>query len=157
MFGEAHLSTGQARTQTAALFPQALGYAGRPQGSGGPPRARPQAAVGVAPTPERLRARRDFLAANKGRRAVTDGFILLARDRADGGGVRVGFTVTKKIGNSVVRNRLKRRLRALVSESMPALASPAHDYVLIGREAGLTRAYADLIADLQRAVRKVAR
>lgn len=88
---------------------------------------------------------------------MTDGFILLARDRADGGGVRVGFTVTKKIGNSVVRNRLKRRLRALVSESMPALASPAYDYVLIGREAGLTRDYADLTADLARAVRKVAR
>ena len=43
---------------------------------------------------------------------MTDGFILLARDRADDGAVRVGFTVTKKIGNSVVRNRLKRRLRA---------------------------------------------
>lgn len=88
---------------------------------------------------------------------MTDGFILLARDRADGGGVRVGFTVTKKIGNSVVRNRLKRRLRALVAESMPAIAAPAHDYVLIGREAGLTRTYADMIADLTRAVRKVAR
>lgn len=88
---------------------------------------------------------------------MTDGFILLARDRADGGAVRVGFTVTKKIGGAVVRNRLKRRLRALVRESLPALASPAHDYVLIGREAGLTRAYADMAADLERAVRKMAR
>lgn len=88
---------------------------------------------------------------------MTDGFILLARDRADGGGIRVGFTVTKKIGNSVVRNRLKRRLRAAAAEVLPVAARDGHDYVLIGREAGLARDFAALTADLTRAVQKTAR
>ena len=64
--------------------------------------------------PERIRLRRDFLAANQGRRVPTAGFVLLVRQREDGNAaMRAGFTVTKKVGNSVVRNRLKRRLREI--------------------------------------------
>ncbi|MFZ4381612.1 MAG: ribonuclease P protein component, partial [Sandarakinorhabdus sp.] len=71
--------------------------------------------------PERIRLRRDFLAANQGRRVPTAGFVLLVRQREDGNAaMRAGFTVTKKVGNSVVRNRLKRRLREIVRLVLPA-------------------------------------
>ena len=86
------------------------------------------------------------------------GFVLLVRDRADEDmTVRVGFTVTKKIGNAVVRNRMKRRLRALVRETFPAHAIPGADHVLIGRSSGIERDYATLGAELKRALGKVAR
>jgi ribonuclease P protein component len=86
---------------------------------------------------------------------VTDGFILLARNRADQAPARVGFTVTKKIGSAVVRNRLKRRLREAARLGL-AGAPAGHDYVLIGRAAGLTRDFAALVADLERAAAKAA-
>ncbi len=104
-----------------------------------------------------MSARRDFLAANKGRRAVTPGFILLVHPRDDGdSAVRAGFTVTKKIGNSVVRNRLKRRLRALAWALLPVDGHPGCDHVLIGRGDGLARDFAALEADLAKALRRTA-
>ena len=66
--------------------------------------------------------------------------------------VRVGYTVTKKIGNAVVRNRLKRRLRAAVREVMPSAAPAGHDIVLIGRSGGLGQEFAKLTRDLARAI-----
>lgn len=86
------------------------------------------------------------------------GFVLLARDRADGDDlVRVGYTVTKKVGNAVVRNRMKRRLRELARAALPAGGRPGHDYVLIGREGGIERDFAALGAELAKALAKVAR
>jgi ribonuclease P protein component len=86
------------------------------------------------------------------------GFVLLMRPRGDEDDtVRVGFTVTKKIGNAVVRNRMKRRLRALVRETFPAHAIPGADHVLIGRSSGIERDYATLAGELKRALAKVAR
>ena len=61
---------------------------------------------------ERLRQRADFLAAATGAKAPTAAFVLQARKRGDSGPIRVGFTVTKKVGNAVERNRVRRRLKA---------------------------------------------
>jgi len=84
------------------------------------------------------------------------GFVLLVRQRADDDAtVRVGFTVTKKIGNAVVRNRMKRRLRALVRETFPDHAIPGADHVLIGRSGGVERTYAMLVDELRRALKKL--
>ena len=75
------------------------------------------------------------------------------RVRGDGDeGKRAGFTVTKKIGNSVVRNRLKRRLRALARDLLPEAGVTGADHVLIGRSDGLTRDFAALTADLRKAL-----
>lgn len=70
--------------------------------------------------------------------------------------MRVGFTVTKKIGNAVVRNRLKRRLRALARDLLPRAGVVGADHVLIGRGDGVARDFAALSRDLERALRKVA-
>ncbi|MEQ8355769.1 MAG: ribonuclease P protein component [Kiloniellaceae bacterium] len=71
--------------------------------------------------------------------------------------VRVGFTVTKKVGNAVVRNRVKRRLRAAAAEVFPLCGRAGTDYVVIGRLGTLTRAYDALKADLEQAVTKLDR
>jgi ribonuclease P protein component len=63
--------------------------------------------------------------------------------------------VTKKIGNAVVRNRAKRRLREVARAVLPLYGTPGHDYVLIGRDATLTRPFTSLIDDLKQALRKV--
>ena len=81
--------------------------------------------------------------------------MLLARPN-EGAGLRFGITVTKKIGNAVVRNRMKRRFRALVHELLPNQGLPDHDHVLIGREGGVEREFARLRDELVVALARAA-
>jgi len=69
--------------------------------------------------------------------------------------LRVGFTVSKKVGNAVARNRVKRRLRALAAEILPVHAKPGFDLVIIGRRATINRPYAKLVDDLLNALDKM--
>ena len=107
-----------------------------------------------------LKIRADFLriAADR-RKAVTPGLILQASPRAagsdSGAAVRVGFTASHKVGNAVVRNRAKRRLRAAAAQILAEQGNPGTDYVLIARGATAERPYAALVADLASALRKV--
>lgn len=101
--------------------------------------------------PEVMRKRSDFLAASAGLRVARPGFVLLTR--ANGGNrLRFGITVTKRIGNAVVRNRMKRRFRALLREALPSAGLPGHDHVLIGREGGIAREFAVLRVELAAAL-----
>lgn len=106
-----------------------------------------------------LRKRADFLRAASARRQGMPGFLLQARRReADeaGQGVRIGFTCSKKLGNAVIRNRAKRRLRALAREVMPGIARPGWDYVLVGRPgATVSRDFAEMRGDLAAALARV--
>ena len=86
------------------------------------------------------------------------GFVLLVRDRGDGEpGMRIGITVTRKIGGAVVRNRMKRRFRALARELLPAAGIVGADHVLIGRAGGVERPFDQLRAELGKALAKLAR
>lgn len=98
-----------------------------------------------------IRKRADFLAANKGLRNARAGFVLLTAANA-GHGKRFGVTVTKKIGNAVVRNRMKRRFRELLRAALPGEGLADTDHVLIGREGGVERDFATMRAELAAAL-----
>ncbi len=86
------------------------------------------------------------------------GFVLLVRDRRDGDpALRIGITVTKKIGGAVVRNRMKRRFRALARELLPTSGIAGADHVLIGREGGIEREFDALRTELGPALARVRR
>ena len=104
-----------------------------------------------------LRKRADFLAANRGIRVARPGFVLLVnRDAAGEDLMRYGITITKKIGNAVVRNRMKRRFRELLREALPASGIPGADHVLIGRDGGIERDFAKLREELAAALSRAA-
>ena len=102
-----------------------------------------------------IRKRADFLAANRGLRVARPGFVLLARPNG-GLGKRFGVTVTKKIGNAVVRNRMKRRFRELLRAALPEAGLADHDHVLIGREGGVERDFAQMREELAAALARAA-
>lgn len=104
----------------------------------------------------RLKRRAEFLRVAGGRRSSQPGLVLQVRPQPPeaASGPRVGFTVTKKVGCAVERNRVKRRLRAAVHE-LRAQARDGHDYVVVGRRDALGRPFAALVGDLDRAMRKL--
>jgi len=104
---------------------------------------------------ERLRQRTDFLAVAAGARAPVSGFVLQALDRRKDGPVRVGFTVSKKVGNAVERNRVRRRLREMVRLAPPSGMQPGYDYVLIGRRRALDLPFHRLLEDFNQALGRV--
>lgn len=129
--------------------------------------------------PQRLKQRREFLqVARAGRKWAAPGLVLQVLDRhvvtnakahghADNrpkvsagdpvgeDNIRVGFTVTKKVGGAVIRNRARRRLRAAVETVMPSHAAPGRDYVVIGRARTNARPFSALVGDLETALRKL--
>jgi len=107
-------------------------------------------------SPARLKRRAEFLrVAAKGRKAATHGLVLQALPRGDDQPARIGFTVTKKIGNAVVRNRTRRRLKEAARLELAQHAVSGVDLVLIGREATRARDFPDLRGDLRRALQRV--
>lgn len=104
--------------------------------------------------PERLKKRREFLrAAQRGKRAARPGLVLQALPD-DGARLHLGFTVTKKVGNAVTRNRARRRLKEAARLSLPEMGLAGWDLVLIGRDGTIARPFAQLIEDLRGALRQ---
>ena len=108
---------------------------------------------------ERLKRRTDFRAAAAGARVSAGAFVLQARHRDAAGPVRIGFTVSKQVGNAVERNRVRRRLREMVRRASGTALCAAlhanHDYVLIGRAAALKTPFADMVRELDAALRRI--
>jgi ribonuclease P protein component len=104
---------------------------------------------------ERLKRRRDFLAAAAGASVSTPGFVVQQRRRADSGPARVGLTVSRKVGGAVERNRLRRQLREIVRLSAATSLKAGSDYVVVGRRAALDIPFVKLTADFAGALERL--
>ena len=102
---------------------------------------------------ERLRQRADFLAAAAATKVPTAAFVLQVRKRNDEGPLRVGFTVSRRVGTAVERNRVRRRLKQVVRlcAGLPA----GNDYVLVGRREALSRPFDAMVEDFKRAIARL--
>jgi ribonuclease P protein component len=151
MTDEAHFSAEQPGSRPASRLSLTDGDTRRSGSDSRPSCPRSEDAVRLIP----IAKRRDFLAANIAKRVAMPGFVLLVRDRADDVATkRLGVTVTKKIGGAVVRNRMKRRFRALAREVIAPQGLVGADHILIGRAGGVERPYAQLKDELMRAIKK---
>src|ERR1700750_2024750 len=106
---------------------------------------------------DRLKKRADFIAAAQGSRAARPAFIVQSRTRDDVGAVRIGFTVSKKVGTATERNRVRRRLREIVRRGDVMSLPLPRDYVIVGRRTALERDFAAMVEDLQSAMHRLAR
>ncbi len=115
--------------------------------------SRPESA-GPNPGPglDRLKQRSEFLRAARGVRRVTPGLTLEICENPGSSAIRVGFTASRKVGGAVVRNRAKRRLRAVAAEILTGAGRPGTDYVLVARRDTATRPFESLKADLAQAL-----
>lgn len=111
-----------------------------------------------------LKKRQDFLRVRGGRRCQNAAFVLETKPRPQplasshdqaSDGPRFGFTITKKIGNAVVRNRIRRRLKHAIGQLAEEFAQPGYDYILIARRAAVTTHFIDLKKDLERCFQRV--
>jgi ribonuclease P protein component len=105
----------------------------------------------------RLKQRADFLAAASGAKVATAAFVLQGRNRGDEGPARIGFTVSRKVGTAVERNRVRRRLRDIIRRGATGSLRSGHDYVLVGRRTALSRTFEAMIEDLSNALRRLER
>jgi ribonuclease P protein component len=105
--------------------------------------------------PGRLKRRAEFLrVASSGKKAAIGGVVLQAMPRADALPARLGFTVTKRVGNAVIRNRTRRRLKEaarLLLADRPVIGA---DLVLIGRDSTRKRNFIALQDDIRRALQR---
>ena len=157
--GEEDLPTQQDRAQAPARLPRPHGDCRRPQGDRRAPRPGPEEAfrlTDTATTTGRLKRRAEFQKVARGHRVHSAAFTLQAG--ASGGDAeafaRFGFTVTKKVGNAVVRNRIRRRLREAVRLSEVLSTRAGTDYVVVARREALAIPFDRLMADLEASVRK---
>ena len=161
------VSAEPARAQTPPRIPSPHGDKERPEGAQPPPGQGPQEAVGLTfsliRAPERLRKRPEFQYVQKGERKGRTTLAAQARRRpasADGrpddGPPRVGFTCTKKIGTSVIRNRSRRRLREAARQLVPLHGLPGVDYVFLARDATADAPWDALLDDMKDALLRLA-
>lgn len=151
----------QPEAQKAPRVPRAHGDQERPEGSRLPPRQGPEASECLSstssnPSPlliERLRVRREFLYVAEGYAERRRLVVVQARRRGQPRpALGLGFTATKKVGGSVVRNRARRRLREAARQLLPGLGVAGVDYVLVARQETGTAAWPRLLDDLEKAL-----
>jgi ribonuclease P protein component len=161
---EAHFSAEQSRACPSPRFSSPYVNRRWPQHPERTSRTRPQETLGLIPEQADrdmrgysvIKKRSDFLAANRGKRYATPGFVLLVRDRQDDNpAIRLGITITKKVGNAVIRNRMRRRFCALAQEMLADKGKAGADHILIGRDSGIERDFDALRADMVKALGKL--